>query len=454
MLQQEDQKKRDDDARRNNTTSTRGTDSAVLPKNTNNNSNNTNTIKNNNAQEGKEDEESEEDAYKSLMEMFGMFSGSGAQTPQREAIEEPEPVLSAENKDLLKQEENHFSKIGSDLGYFRAPAIRNDTLVFVSEGSIWLSHARGGPAARISSSYSYESVPKLSPDGKRIAFLAESADGFEVFELPIHGGVARQVTHGAQAYGLPQWSSDSELLILTTQFSDLGNPQLAKVDALTGKISVLPFEKAHGGTKDTKGCYLFYPLRQSSSTKRYEGGEQARIWRWCGADAVGANGTAWAEAKELTPESWSMRGAWSPQTTAKINGKIFFISDKTGVANLWVMNEDGSHKTQLTFECEFDVMEYAIDATRIVMRVGADLKSATLTAATQVEGGVNISERSTLKINLLSEFREAQPMLLSDPLSEMSELTISDDGVYGAFVVRGQFTFHRSSRNSERESKK
>ena len=401
----------------------------------------TTTTKNkNNNNNNKEDEESEEDAYKSLMEMFGMFSGSGAQTPQREAIEEPEPVLSAENKDLLKQEENHFSKIGSDLGYFRAPAIRNDTLVFVSEGSIWLSHARGGPAARISSSYSYESVPKLSPDGKRIAFLAESADGFEVFELPIHGGVARQVTHGAQAYGLPQWSSDSELLILTTQFSDLGNPQLAKVDALTGKISVLPFEKAHGGTKDTKGCYLFYPLRQSSSTKRYEGGEQARIWRWCGADAVGANGTAWAEAKELTPESWSMRGAWSPQTTAKINGKIFFISDKTGVANLWVMNEDGSNKTQLTFECEFDVMEYAIDATRIVMRVGADLKSATLTAA-QVEGGVNISEASTLKINLLSEFREAQPMLLSDPLSEMSELAISDDGVYGAFVVRGQVYF-------------
>ena len=400
----------------------------------------TNKNKNNNNNNNKEDEESEEDAYKSLMEMFGMFSGSGAQTPQREAIEEPEPVLSAENKDLLKQEENHFSKIGSDLGYFRALAIRNDTLVFVSEGSIWLSHARGGPAARISSSYSYESVPKLSPDGKRIAFLAESADGFEVFELPIHGGVARQVTHGAQAYGLPQWSSDSELLILTTQFSDLGNPQLAKVDALTGKISVLPFEKAHGGAKDTKGCYLFYPLRQSSSTKRYEGGEQARIWRWCGADAVGANGTAWAEAKELTPESWSMRGAWSPQTTAKINGKIFFISDKTGVANLWVMNEDGSNKTQLTFECEFDVMEYVIDATRIVMRVGADLKSATLTAA-QVEGGVNISEASTLKINLLSEFREAQPMLLSDPLSEMSELAISDDGVYGAFVVRGQVYF-------------
>jgi len=422
-------------------------------KNKNNNNNNNNKNKNNGTAQssdvddsssssesssGGQEGASEEDAYQSLMEMFGIFGG--AAPPTREAIEEPEPSLSEENQDLLKEEENHYSRIGSDLGYFRAPSVRNDTLVFVSEGSIWLSHLRGGPAARISSSYSYESVPKLSPDGKRIAFLAEAADGFEVFELPIAGGVARQVTHGAQAYGLSQWSGDHELLILTTQFSDLGNPQLAKVDALTGKVSVLPFEKAHGGSKDPKGCYLFYPLRQSSSTKRYEGGEQARIWRWCGEGAVGANGTAWSEAKELTPESWSMRGAWSPQTTDKLSGKVFFISDKTGVANLWVMNDDGSKKTQLTFECEFDVMEYAIDGTRIVMRVGADLKSATLSAA-QIEGGVIISEATTLKINLLSEFREAQPMLLSDPLYEMSELAISDDGIYGAFIVRGQVYF-------------
>jgi len=271
--------------------------------NNNNNNNKNGTSENEDAQKtsdlseessGGREGESEEDAYKSLMEMFGLFAGNGALA--REAIQEPEPSLSAMNQDLLQEEKKHFSKIGSDLGYFRAPSIRNDTLVFVSEGSIWLSHVKGGPAARISSSYSYESVPKISPDGKRIAFLAESADGFEVFELPISGGVARQVTHGAQAYGLPQWASDDELLILTTQFSDLGLPQLAKVDALTGKVSVLPFEKAHGGSKDSKGCYLFYPLRQSSSTKRYEGGEQARIWRWCGPGAIGANGTAWAEA--------------------------------------------------------------------------------------------------------------------------------------------------------------
>ena len=207
-------------------------------------------------------------------------------------------------------------------------AVGEERYFSVRFGRVDLAFAlRGGPAARISSSYSYESVPKLSPDGKRIAFLAEAADGSKSLSSPA-GGVARQVTHGAQAYGLSQWSGDHELLILTTQFSDLGNPQLAKVDALTGKVSVLPFEKAHGGTKDPKGCYLFYPLRQSSSTKRYEGGEQARIWRWCGEGAVGANGTAWSEAKELTPESWSMRGSVVPQTTDKLSGKVFSSATK------------------------------------------------------------------------------------------------------------------------------
>ena len=407
--------------------------------NNNNNNNNNNVNVNNDQQQSGNVGSAEEDAaYQSFMDMFGLFSQQAVFT--REALEEPEPVLSLENQDLLKQEKGHeFSKVGRDMGYFRAPSIRNDTLVFVSEGSIWLSHITGGPAARISSSYSYESVPKLSPDGRRIAFLAESQDGFEVFELPIAGGVARQVTQGAQAYGLSQWADNNELLILTTQFSDLGMPQLAKVDALSGKVSVLPFQRAHGGTKDPFGCYLFYPLRQSSSTKRYEGGEQARIWRWCDENAIGVNQT-WSEARELTPESWSMRGAWSPQTSKLFAGKVFFISDKEGVANLWVMNSDGSSKTRLTFECEYDVMEYSIDGNRIVMRVGADLKSVTVSATSQA-GGIALSEAKVLSINLLSEFREAQSMIIPDPLWEISELSISDDGVYGAFVVRGQIYF-------------
>ena len=378
-MQQEDQKKRDDDARRNNTTSTRGTDSAVLPKNTNNNSNNTNTIKNNNAQEGKEDEESEEDAYKSLMEMFDVqFKRANAAA---EAIEEPEPVLSAENKDLLKQEENHFSKIGSDLGYFRAPAIRNDTLVFVSEGSIWLF-------ARERRAGGEDFVQLLVRIGAKViarwetnrVFSRICGWGLKCSNFPsMEGWRDKSLRRHCRIFGR-NGPAIASFLILTTQFSDLGNPQLAKVDALTGKISVLPFEKAHGGTKDTKGCYLFYPLRQSPPDEtilRRRTGENLEMVR-CRrrrrernslGRSKGVNAGIVVDARRVVATNHRQD-----------QRKNIFHQRQNRRGQLVGDERRRSHKTQLTFECEFDAMEYAIDATRIVMRVGADLKSATLTA--------------------------------------------------------------------------
>jgi hypothetical protein len=124
-----------------------------------------------------------------------------------------------------------------------------------------------------------------------------------------------------------------------------------------------------GGTQDERGCYVFFPLRQSSSTKRYEGGEQSRLWRWCHTDA---------EAHELTPESWSRRGAWNPMATPAFPGKILFLSDFSGVVNIWIMNLDGTAKRQLTAECGMDVMDATVDGRTVVYRVGGDLYKFTL----------------------------------------------------------------------------
>ena len=52
---------------------------------------------------------------------------------------------------------------------------------------------------------------------------------------------------------------------------------------------------------------------------------------------------------------------------------VFFISDKTGVANLWSMKTDGSAQTQLTNECLFDIKEFTIDQEAITYRRGGGL---------------------------------------------------------------------------------
>ena len=108
--------------------------------------------------------------------------------------------------------------------------------------------------------------------------------------------------------------------MVTTFFSPVGTPQLATVNPLTKNMEVLPFARAAGGTQDEQGCYVFYPLRQTSSTKRYEGGEQSRLWRWCEGDD---------EAKLLTDEAWTKRGAWAPRTTPAFPWSVFSFRTKT-----------------------------------------------------------------------------------------------------------------------------
>ena len=266
------------------------------------------------------------DAYGAggMMEMIN--SMIEATMDSREEIHAPPAKLSAENKELLKHLDRSTPDMGGEkeMGYFRYPHLRGDALVFVSEENVWFTKKSGGAAARISASYSVEALPKLNEDGTLIAFLAESIDGYEVFTLPVAGGVAKRVSYGSAAVRLEGWTREGKILVVTSFFSPTGLAQLAEVDPDTSEMTVLPFARASGGTQDQHGCYVFYPLRQTSATKRYEGGEQSRLYRWCDGDD---------EATLLTPESWSKRGAWSPVTSPEFPDQIFFISDHSGVAN-------------------------------------------------------------------------------------------------------------------------
>jgi C-terminal processing protease CtpA/Prc/Tol biopolymer transport system component len=389
----------------------------------------------------------------SLMDMLAALNGGG---DTREEVHAPAAKLDAQTRELLRRTSSDRKPDTSgrgelEMGYLRYPNLVGETLVFVSEGNIWVGSAGGGAAARVSASYSVEALPKLSPDGKTIAFLAQSIDGYEVFTVPVAGGVTTRVSYGSAAVKLEGWTRNGHILVVTTFFSPVGTPQLATVNPLTKNMEVLPFARAAGGTQDEQGCYVFYPLRQTSSTKRYEGGEQSRLWRWCEGDD---------EAKLLTDEAWTKRGAWSPRTTPAFPWTVFFISDKNGVANVWSMKLDGSEKTQITFECGMDVMEFDLDAASVaadgfavgVARVGGSLRKFKVG---HVEGGsptgpsknagalalMGNNPMNRIPITLVSEFRESAVQKLRFPLEELREVALSEDGMYAALVIRGQIFF-------------
>lgn len=355
------------------------------------------------------------------------YSGEDA----REIITGQATTLNSSRKRLVDANTEDENR----LGYYKYPSVAKGRITFVSETNIWIANAGGGPASRLSASYSREGVPMLSPDGKHVAFLAMTYDGYDVFITPTMGGVTQQVTFGGMAEDVASWSEMNELLIVSSQHSQVGAPQLAKLDPWTRKVESLPFSRAIEGTKDGKGCYVFVPLRQTSETKRYEGGEQSRLWRWCEGDV---------EASQLTPEeSWGKRGAWAPVASndSALSDSIFFVSDREGVANVWHMRLTDGRATQLTFECVFDVKEISVDGSQLYYRRGGELFVRDIVTDSQSSGQISLSEPKALQFSLVSEFRKTAPTEIEDPYGSISEFVLANDGAFAAFVIRGQIFY-------------
>jgi len=76
----------------------------------------------------------------------------------------------------------------------RFPDIHDDFVVFVYAGDIWRAPSAGGSAQRLTAHPGLELFPKISPDGKWIAFNAEYTGTRQVYVMPAWGGPPRQLT--------------------------------------------------------------------------------------------------------------------------------------------------------------------------------------------------------------------------------------------------------------------
>jgi tricorn protease len=68
-----------------------------------------------------------------------------------------------------------------DARLLRTPDINGDLVVFVYAGDIWSVSANGGAARRLTSHEGLEIFPKISPDGKWIAFSAEYSGSRQIY---------------------------------------------------------------------------------------------------------------------------------------------------------------------------------------------------------------------------------------------------------------------------------
>ena len=176
------------------------------------------------------------------------------------------------------------------LGYYRQPAIWNDTIVFVAEGDLWRVGIGGGVAQRLTTHPEEESRPAISPDGKTVAYAATYEGPGEVYTLPLEGGVPARQTWDATR---PAW------LVVDAE----GRGALRHPPALhaaeraacaprpaTGARTFVPLAQASDGAFDAAGATLFFTRLafQGSHTRRYKGGTAQNLWRFDGAGTEAA----------------------------------------------------------------------------------------------------------------------------------------------------------------------
>ena len=106
------------------------------------------------------------------------------------------------------------------------------TAIFSFEGDLWKADTKTGQAARITAMQGYETSPRVSPDGKWIAFTGRQYGNADVYVMPVGGGDIKQITFHSSGDEVNSWSWDSKYIYFTS--NRMGQQSGFKVSASGG----------------------------------------------------------------------------------------------------------------------------------------------------------------------------------------------------------------------------
>jgi tricorn protease len=248
-----------------------------------------------------------------------------------------------------------YGLAADDMGLLRFPDINKDLIAFVYAGDIWTVPSNGGNARRLTSHEGLELFPKISPDGKWIAFSGEYSGSRQVYIMPSDGGVPKQLTYYNDVGELPprggfdnipmDWTPDSRQVLFRANRTPYGdrNGKYFLVSIEGGLETPLQIPEAGLGTFSPDGKRIAYAPRHREfrTWKRYKGGNAQDIWVY---DLV--NNTS----EQIT----NFKG--TDQHPIWYKDKIYFVSDRDMILNFWSYDLKTKAFNQITHHKEFDVL--------------------------------------------------------------------------------------------------
>src|ERR1700681_3700 len=248
-------------------------------------------------------------------------------------------------------------------GYVRTPTIAGDRIVFACEDDLWSVDAGGGVARRLTTLEGECGLPRLSPDGSRLAFVARAEGNPELYEMPAQGGAVQRLTHlGSEMVYCCGWAPDGGSINFTSDAAApfVKVPQAFRIAADGGEPVELGI--GHALTLDVAprgGTLIGRNAIDPARWKRYRGGTAGHLW----VDARG-DGEYVRICRELDGNlAWPM---W-------LGERVLFLSDHDGIANLYSVRADGSDLQRHTDERDHYARFPHTDGTRVVYACGGEL---------------------------------------------------------------------------------
>ncbi len=155
-------------------------------------------------------------------------------------------------------------------------------VVFDLLGDIWSMPAAGGEATRLTSGPAWDTDPRISPDGTRIAFSSDRDGNRNVWIMGIDGDDPVQLTHEDEARVTdPVWDPAGDWLIVrrrTVDTRSIGVTELWQVHLDGGQGFALTSKDAYPHAADavTDGRYVWFSSRHGRF--EYNGNPVAGLW--------------------------------------------------------------------------------------------------------------------------------------------------------------------------------
>lgn len=302
--------------------------------------------------------------------------------------------------------------------FLSTPSLSPDgkTAYFAYDGDLWKVDSNGGNASRITALDGEEINPRVSPDGKWLAFSSNQYGNYDVYVMPADGGTIKQLTFHTGKDEMESWGWDSKTIYFTSNRNNNFGSFKTSIEGKTPqKLFNNYFNNTNGLAETPAGEYLFTSSSESANQvhrKRYKGENNPEILGYNPKNNSFKQYTSY-EGKDFNP-------------SVDKNGIIYFISDENNNEYNLYKIENGT-KTALTqFDTSIKKPFVAANGSKVIFEKDYQLYI------------YDVAGKSTKLLNIsLNTNKTLEKDQNFNVENNISYYDVSPDGKKMAFVSRG-----------------